>query len=412
MVFQQSKELAKLANKNATDYHVVYLGETGFPHGFGAIQKLIMISRSLIDEGATVTVINRKGSFSPDQPVELAIEGVFEAIQYVYTSGSIYKPQSFLTRNIAKLKGIISEFQYLIKLKKAQNLDAAIISCHHFGQTLLYRLYGYLFKIPLAYNHVELASAIVHRKGFFTKINDYLFEQYLIPSMDGAFPISEVLVEDFRKVAPKKKQLKIPILCEFEKFDIQVSPPERDYFLYCGALDYRELLDFILKAYDLLPEHNPVDLHFVLGGGTPEDLADLQQHVQSFKKGNQVKIFHNVRHADIPKHYKPAKALLIPLRPTLQDAARFPHKIGEYLASGNPMISTNYGEVAHYFTDQENALIADVYEVEPFAAKMQFVLDHPKTAKKIGQKGLTFGRKAFSYSSYGAQILKFLKDLK
>ena len=86
----------------------------------------------------------------------------------------------------------------------------------------------------------------------------------------------------------------------------------------------------------------------MLGGGTDSDYEDLISRIGKLKKGSQVKVFRNVNHSDIPGHYKPAKALLIPMRPTLQDAARFPHKIGEYVASGNPMISNNFGEVACY----------------------------------------------------------------
>ena len=65
----------------------------------------------------------------------------------------------------------------------------------------------------------------------------------------------------------------------------------------------------------------------------------------------------------------------------------FPHKIGEYLASGNPVISTNYGEVKYYFTDMKNMLIAESYNIDEYATKMQFVIDNPALVKKIGIEG-------------------------
>ena len=75
-------------------------------------------------------------------------------------------------------------------------------------------------------------------------------------------------------------------------------------------------------------------------------------------------MFSNLTNRALNDLYKNAIALLIPLRPTLQDEARFPHKIGEYLASGNPVISTNYGEVKHYFQDGHDMLIASRYDKE------------------------------------------------
>ncbi len=412
MVLNKSDELSTAATASKEAFNVVYLGESGFPVGFGAIQKMIMVSKALIEEGAQVSVICRKGSFDPDQERAIELKGNFEGIDYVYTSKTIYRPKGFWKRNIQKLKGIYGEYQTLRQFKKQNRLDAGIISCYHFGQVLLYLLYSYFLKFPVVYNYVEMARVLDSRKSFKLKINDFLFEKFLIPRMDGAFPISEVLIQQYKSLAPQKPFFKLPILCEFEKFDIKVPKPSRDFFLFCGALSYRETVDFILAAYDLLPENNPVDLHLVLGGGSKTDLENLKAYIATLKKSSQIKIFHNVAHSEIPKHYKPAKGLLIPMRPGLQDAARFPHKIGEYVASGNPMISINYGEVAHYFKDQVNALIAKFYTPEAFADKMQFVLDHPEEAQKIGEKGKALGLQAFNHLSYGKGILDFLRGLK
>ncbi|MEO1626061.1 MAG: glycosyltransferase, partial [Bacteroidota bacterium] len=317
----------------------------------------------------------------------------------------------FWSRNWQKLQGLWGEFRYLRQLKRDGRLQAGIISCYHLGQVILYRLYSLLLGFPVVYNYVEWASAMQHRGSWKERLNDYLFDNWVVRSMDGAMSISEVLMANFEKIAPGKSQLKVPIICDFEKFNRPKRPAERPYFLYCGALVYREVIDFILQAFDRLPEQPAVELHLVLGGGDEEDYAALQKAIQTYDKGDLVRIFHNVPHQQIADHYLPALALLIPLRPTLQDAARFPHKIGEYVATGNPMISTNFGEVAHYFKDEESALIADAYEVEQFAAKMQYVLDHPEKAKAIGRLGKALGLKEFNYASYGQPIKNFLYQL-
>lgn len=412
MVLNKAQHAAQQQTDTKTKFHVVYLGENGFPVGFGSIQKLIMVSKSLINEGADVTVINRKGAFSSEKEVDISLQGNFEGIQYIYTSDSIYRPTGFFNRNLQKLKGSYREFQYLKKLSNENNLDAAIISCYSFIHVFLYRLYGLWLNFPVVYNYVEMAKVLDSRRKLSLKINDFLFEKFLIPWMDGAFPISELLVDFYKKIAPSKAQLKLPILCEFDKFDIKAPKPERDYFLFCGALSYRETIDYILESFDQLPKESPVDLHLVLGGGSKAEYDDLIQHISNFKKGDQVKVYHNVRHAEIPKHYKAATAMLMPMRPTVQDAARFPHKIGEYVASGNPMIANNFGEVSSYFKDGDTALVAAEYTTEAFAEKMQFVLKNRAVCKEIGLRGKALGLEAFNHLSYGPKILSFLKNLK
>ncbi|MFT4664472.1 MAG: glycosyltransferase involved in cell wall biosynthesis [Polaribacter sp.] len=397
--------------KKEKDFHVVYLGETTFPIGFGAIQRMIMVSKALMKAGAKVNVINRKGSFNPDKPVDVSVKGNFEGIDYIYTSGTVYRPKGFLGRNWQKVVGAYKEWSYLKELKRNGKLDVGIISCYDFGQVLLYKIYSKLIGFPIAYNYVEWASAIEHRRGLKNKINDYLYDKWLVPSMDGALPISEVLIDNFKKVAPSKSSFKIPILCDFDKFDVEAKKPEHPYFAYCGALDYGELIIFVLTAFDNLKDDPRVELHMALGGGTQADDDGLMNHIKNMKKGDRVKIFKNVPHDNIPDLYAPSIGLLIPMRPTLQDAARFPHKIGEYVASGAPMISSNFGEVKYYFKDMENGFVADKYEVEQFTEKMQYIIDNPEKARQIGQAGKATGLKEFNFLHYGENLRNFLEGL-
>ena len=95
----------------------------------------------------------------------------------------------------------------------------------------------------------------------------------------------------------------------------------------------------------------------------------------------------NVSDKELSVLYKNATGLLIPLRPNIQDEARFPHKFGEYLISGNPVITTNYGEVKYYFKDMVNALIAEIYDEKAFAEKMYYVITNPSECSIIGQNG-------------------------
>ncbi|MCK5704633.1 MAG: hypothetical protein KAI29_25950 [Cyclobacteriaceae bacterium] len=178
--------------------HVVWLGESGFPYGLAAIQNMIVLGDALIKAGVEFTVINRKGVFRPGQHPSLKVKGKFEGIQYVYVSGSTHRPDNFFIRNFNKIKGKINEYLYLRKLRKENNLQIAIVSNRNFLQSMLYRIYGAALNFPVIYLYVEMASVMQDRKGLITKINDYLFDHYLLKWMNGALPISKLLLEHFR----------------------------------------------------------------------------------------------------------------------------------------------------------------------------------------------------------------------
>jgi len=397
--------------KDKQNLQVVYLGETGFPFGLAAIQKMTLVSKALIKAGAKVTIVNRKGKFDPAKPLDLTPAGVHEGIHYVYTSGTIYKPKGFVSRNWQKIKGLYGEFQYLRRLKKNGELDAGIISSHRFGLVLLYLLYSTVLRFPVVLNYVEWTRTMEHRRGFWKKISDVLYDKYLVKRMDGALPISELLMAHYRELALGKPVLKLPILCDFELFNLPKRQIGEPYFLYCGSLSYREVINFILEAYEQLPDQPEMKLKLVVSGGEKSEYEQFHQDLQRLHKGAHIEVFSNIPYAQLVDLYLHASALLIPMRPTLQDAARFPHKIGEYLAAGNPIVTTNYGEIVHYFKNEETALIADQYEPAEFAKRLQFVLDNPEKARGIGKKGRALGLKEFDYWQFGPKLKTFLEAL-
>ena len=391
--------------------HIVYLGESGFPYGLAAIQKTILLGKALVSADAKMTVINRKGKLDPDKPADLAVRGEFEGVHYVYTSGTVYRPKGFFQRNFQKLVGQLREFQYLRTLRGKNELDGAIISSMSFWQSSLYLLYASILNFPAVLLYVEMNSAMQHRTGFFTKINHYLYDHFLVKWVDASLPISEVLVENYRKMAPGKPLLKIPAICDFEKFDVPKKREQTPYFLYCGALSYQEVAEFILEAYDRLPDRHEISLYLLVSGASESEYESFRKILRAQRKAPQIKMFSDIPFSELIDLYVNARALLIPLRSTLQDAARFPHKIAEYTATGNPIVTTHVGEVPRYFEDGKTALIAGTYDPGAFAEKLQLVMDYPDAAKKIGANGKALGLREFNYLGYGEKLRRFMEAM-
>lgn len=391
--------------------HILFLGEWGFPIGFGAIQRMQLIAKGIIKHGCRATVLCFKGSHGPDQNFDPI--GEFEGIDYRYTSGSIYKPSGFLKRNWMKFSGRVNELKYIRAQKERGELDGCLVSTMYIEIFLIYWFWFKLNGIPLVLNYDELNSKIPSRTGLWNKVNDYLFDRLTPILADGICPISEYLIDHVQRYRPQKPIYKLPILCEFEKFDIRSEEKEKGIsFVYCGAASYLELILFVLEAFDFLEiQGKAVFLDFVLGGSKSE-LERAKQVIGQSNNHSLIRITTNVSHKQIPYQYAKASALLIPMRPTIQDAARFPHKIGEYLASGKAVITTNFGEIRHYdFIDQKTALVAEAFDPEVFAKKMQFVVDHPEETKQIGLRGREMGLKNFNYVDIGGKVKDFILSL-
>jgi glycosyltransferase involved in cell wall biosynthesis len=395
--------------KEQTKEHIVFLGENGFPKGLAAIQRMTLMAKALLFVGCKTTVICRKGVWNKDKKENPNTKGSYEGIDYVYTSKSIFKPKGFFDRNIQKLKGLFGEYNHLKHLKNGGELDVAIVSNMSAFHLLRYLMYSAILNFPIILNYVEIASSRQHRASLGQKINDYIIDNYIVKLFDGAIPISDYLMAYYQKISPQTPLLKLPIICDFEKFNLQKGS-EEPYFLYCGSMGYRQVIDFIFEAYNNISENESTKLCMIVSGGSKKEVDLLQQEVNNQFDVPKIKLFSDIPYEQLVHLYINAIALLIPLRPTAQDSARFPHKIGEYLASGNPVITTNVGEIKNYFQDGKTALIADSYDVGAFADKMKYVLDFPKESKEIGLKGKELGLKEFNYKMHGSRLQKFLQE--
>ena len=158
---------------------IVYLGNSGFPYGLAEIQKMIFISKSLIETGNYVTVINTHGTHNKSDHPELKASGNFEGIEFVYSSKNPFRDNSFIKRNLLKIYGNINEFLFLRTQKKNNKLDYAILSTHSFYSILYYVSLSKLFGFKTILNYAEYYPGI--KKRWFqigTCFNDKLYDKY------------------------------------------------------------------------------------------------------------------------------------------------------------------------------------------------------------------------------------------
>ncbi len=390
--------------------HVLQVGAFGFPHGMAAIEKIRLLCRSLISVGVNSTVISRKGVHDPEKGPHFPPVGTLEGISYVYATGSVYRPDSFLQRNLMKLKGWWQEALLIRRYSRETHLTAVIVHSMDFPPLLFYWVLSRIYGFKMIYLLVEHNSATTSRQKPLLRISDFLLENYGLKLADGVMPISEYLINFLAEKAPGKPYIKIPALTEFDRFEKPRTPDREKFFLYCGSVAYLEVIFFILDAFAQLGPEEDLRLYLVIGGDDAGKQA-VHERIAGMQKKDQVRTFTRLPYDELVQLYVDAIGLLIPLRHTPQDTARFPHKIGEYLASGNPLITTAVGEIPLYFTDGENALITDDYVVEQYVEKMQFILDQPEAARQIGRKGQQMGRETFDYPIYGPLLVDFIEQL-
>jgi glycosyltransferase involved in cell wall biosynthesis len=207
--------------------------------------------------------------------------------------------------------------------------------------------------------------------------------------------------------------LKIPAMCDFAEYKQIQSSTTSPYIMYCGSIAYNEVIEFILEIYSSLIADKIYngDLVLVISGSHDNNWKKIRAKIDTAGIINNVLIKSNIPYSELLSLYKGADVLLIPLRKSIQDTARFPHKIGEYTASGRPIVSTNIGELKIYFKDGVSAILADDYTVSSYVGKLTKILPDKSTLDNIGKAGYTIGVENFDFHNQGVQLQKFILNL-
>ncbi|MBC8032771.1 MAG: glycosyltransferase family 4 protein, partial [Chitinophagaceae bacterium] len=320
-----------------------------------------------------------------------------------YVFSHVQKSKPFdLFKNLRSIYGILKEE------KKSGGKNILITEHSYFPLFLIYVLMAkrlnYKLIVTLTEWHLYFKKIPIIKRFDFL-LFDYLFGYFT----DAILPISTLLEQKVRHF--RKPMLKVPILADFACMPAKRSITEEKYFLYCGHLGYYEVIEFIIKSFILFDNTNPGVLLRLVVSGQDSLLPRVLDLIVSQNLQGKVIIERRLPFDQLVQAYTDALALLIPLRPENQDRARFSHKIGEYLASGRPVITGAVGEIVHYFTHNKNAFIAVEYSRRAYADLMIAVAADASNARKVGMEGQRLGVKEFNYSTYGAKISGFLNTI-
>lgn len=378
---------------------ILFCGLSGIPNKASASINRYMAIGQALSEKHEIIYINRFPLFSINNN-QSSEENAFRVIDATNTK---FRPASFFKRNILKHTSFIFEFNTIRKLNKEKKIDWLNIYTQYFGILLIYYAFSKLFKFKTILHYVELRSGFNDR-SFLYRINDLLFDKIGIFLCDKIIPISTTLNNYIFSLRPKAKTLIIPPICDFDFFAaIKPENINHQYFVFCSSISYEEVILFVIQSF-LSIKNKEVALHLVINGKIENE--KINQLIEA--NSNSIYLFSNLKYEDLIAKYKGALAELIPLRNTIQDCARFPQKICEFLASNRPIITTSYGEINNYFQDEKNAIISKEYEVESFSDKLDWVIDHQDELMSISQESYITGYKHFNIKSYSSIIDDFL----
>lgn len=226
-----------------------------------------------------------------------------------------------------------------------------------------------------------------------------------LASLKGLVTISPHLAEYYVDLgAPREKLLVLPDAVDLDLFTRPDPPPVRPYrsgrpiAAYAGHLYEYKGIATVLGAAAQLPG---VEFHLV--GGWPEDV-DRSRRAAS-EMGLRNVVFHGLKpFSQVPPYLWGADVLLLP--PSLNHPSALwtsPVKLGEYLASGTPVVASRIPAL-EYWLRRDEVRFFTPDDADALAAEIRRTWDDPARTRDQVQRGLDLAR-TLSYERRAGAVL-------
>lgn len=380
-----------------------------FPEGMAATNRIISYSKGLIENGLNVDVL----VFYPKNG-KVHKDGVFEGINYYYPSinWSVFKLLRFF---LDKILALFSTCVNLYRLNKKNRYDYILISTDALNILFFFVPFVKLLGLKLVFITDEYPIPIrVYLKNKIPKYKEILYRIILARFSGMVFMTTNL--SDFYNNICKKPSYILPTITDLTRFNNLISVKKISnniqYICYMGNLELsKDNVDNIIKAYSLIVhKYVNIELH-LYGEPSKENRIIIERLINELNLEKRISLKGRVNYIQVPQILVDSHILVSSQPKTLRAEGGFPTKLGEYLASGVPVLLSNVGEITKYVSDNHTVFICEPDSPIKFANKLSYILDNYEYAIEVGENGREFIRSNFSTSHIGKTFKKYLNSL-
>jgi len=229
---------------------------------------------------------------------------------------------------------------------------------------------------------------------------------------DGIVVISSYLEQKLRSVAGDVPVQLIPISVDLERI-----PESSGGFhwpvkmLYAGSFGEKDGIENLIAAFEDVASECPETELIMTGRGSTERMASILERIRVSPFAGRIRY---LGYLSDDEYFKVIGECDIPcvVRSPSEFADRgFPFKLGEYLATGRPVVTARVSDVEMYLTDRVNAMVVDPGSVQAIVAAIKYLLADEARALAIGRAGRVVAAEHFSARQSGRRLLQLIAGM-
>jgi glycosyltransferase involved in cell wall biosynthesis len=233
-----------------------------------------------------------------------------------------------------------------------------------------------------------------------------LYEKRIFNDTYGYFFMTQNLLDKYKsRIKSKQHSIHVlPMSVDMSRFEnLAKNSKVENYIAYCGSSSFhKDGIDILIKAFETLAKSNS-EIRLKIAAFWENDGRKMMTLIDN-ADSKRIEYVGQLSKEDIPQFIMNASILVLPRPSSEQAHYGFPTKLGEYLATGNPVCCTRVGEIDNYLKDRHSVYFAEPGSVDSLVSTFQEIIANPPKAAEVGHNGKLAAMENFDKEKQGAFI--------
>lgn len=232
-----------------------------------------------------------------------------------------------------------------------------------------------------------------------------LFERWATPKLDAVIAATPFIRDKYLAMGVTSLDINnYPLLGELASGEIDWSQKQAQV-AYVGGIGRIRGIHEMVQAMEFVTS----DARFGLGGSFSE--TDFERAVKAERGWQEVDELGWLDRGDVRKLLNESVAGLVTLHPVINYLDSLPVKMFEYMATGLPVIASNFPLWKQIVEGNQCGLCVDPLDPKNIAQAIDYLITHPAEAEQMGRNGQKAVYEKYNWDIEEAKLLSFYKEL-
>lgn len=243
-----------------------------------------------------------------------------------------------------------------------------------------------------------------------------MLEETIPPMADKVTVVSDLLFERAKKLGVDERKIyKIPNganIDEIKPMDRKSARKKLDLNANCPIIlslghTYLESLVLLFKAFSNVVSEVPGTKLLIVGR---VDASKEAKNVYDSMAGNIVSVGEQP-FWKVPYFLAAADVLVLPMKNSPIEEARWPIRLGDYFASGRPIVSNAVGEVKKVLETEKCGLTSPPDDAKKFSEKVIELLENRELSEELGKRARQVAEEKYAWQIIARKLSKMYEEI-